>query len=699
VMKVPAVFTALGLAAAKWSPGSIDASDKPLIVLYYDEWSKWQQFFSVYQMERMILSRNMPVRNWVVNYSFLTFSPQTCRLVPTDNEVAWSSPETQMFPGSAWWDQGAQYGKPAGGMPAMLALRQKYPYVKFMFSVGGWSMSHTFSDCIRSAQENMIESCKDFVYYFDFDGIDLDWEYPECPLDGASPDTKKQMGKCGCQGEPTCYNPSKNYYSPNKAQEGDWEYYKDFIKNLRAGLDDLEDKMQKKLYVTAAIGMNPKHINGDGETWKAPLPVEWICDEDHFDWVNLMTYDFYGPWAAKTGHLSPLYKSTAQDADEIQISIDESIQMILARCSRPEKLTMGLAAYGKGWSNVPNSGTIPGFWQTSENKHTDVITANMTYGPKMSFEQGTISFWDLKYNYLTNSNCKRTYDDESKAPTLYCTRINEAQYAGQDDLADNVFITYDDGQSWGDKMAYARKYGMAGAIIWAASGSGHEAFTTHDGRNTDTHDGVPDLYNGLFKGWYGSENPIGSIGANGKYTFTGIEWSDLPNGSTCPYGKGSWRNQEVVTNSCYDGGQLFDYQNTKYPQKTGSGSQDSLGKDVILISASSSTTSTTSSSTTSSTSSTSTTPPVNPDCTLPPKCSGHETPAPTPEPSTASTSTTITNGGSGGLEECQSFPFGGDYPSYCISQCSVYYLDPEHCTSSTMTTLECLLDQMPFCAA
>src|SRR5699024_2508142 len=115
--------------------------------------------------------------------------------------------------------------------------------------------------------------------------------------------------------------------------------------------------------------------------WSAPTPIDWICDTDYFDWVNLMTYDYYGPWSNKTGHLAPLYKTDRADADEVQLSIDESVQKILAKCSRPEKLMMGLATYGKTWAQVPEGdGDIPGLYQISQNTNRTAIEVDMSWG-------------------------------------------------------------------------------------------------------------------------------------------------------------------------------------------------------------------------------------------------------------------------------------------------------------------------------
>src|SRR5258705_1684142 len=61
------------------------------------------------------------------------------------------------------------------------SLKQKFPNVKFILSVGGWTDSGPFYE-MAATEENrqtFARSCADFLKtYPQFDGIDLDWEHP-----------------------------------------------------------------------------------------------------------------------------------------------------------------------------------------------------------------------------------------------------------------------------------------------------------------------------------------------------------------------------------------------------------------------------------------------------------------------------------------------------------------------------------------
>src|SRR6187402_2057108 len=61
------------------------------------------------------------------------------------------------------------------------SLKQKYPHLKFILSVGGWTDSGPFYEmaAAEETRQTFARSCADFLKtYPQFDGIDLDWEHP-----------------------------------------------------------------------------------------------------------------------------------------------------------------------------------------------------------------------------------------------------------------------------------------------------------------------------------------------------------------------------------------------------------------------------------------------------------------------------------------------------------------------------------------
>jgi len=63
---------------------------------------------------------------------------------------------------------------------SLQTLRTKYPHLKLLVSVGGWSWSDHFSDAALTgeSQERFAQSALEFMLKYKLDGVDLDWEYP-----------------------------------------------------------------------------------------------------------------------------------------------------------------------------------------------------------------------------------------------------------------------------------------------------------------------------------------------------------------------------------------------------------------------------------------------------------------------------------------------------------------------------------------
>ena len=63
----------------------------------------------------------------------------------------------------------------------IFSFKKKYPHVKTLISIGGWTWSTYFSQVFASSQKRatMIQSVTTFITKYGFDGIDIDYEFPE----------------------------------------------------------------------------------------------------------------------------------------------------------------------------------------------------------------------------------------------------------------------------------------------------------------------------------------------------------------------------------------------------------------------------------------------------------------------------------------------------------------------------------------
>ena len=98
----------------------------------------------------------------------------------------------------------------------------------------------------------------------DYDGIDLDWEYP---------DTEQEI--------------------PG---------FERLVRRFRQELDELGRKQGKAMVQTMAVSSNPGTLR-------------WLKKEvllETMDWLNVMTYDYAGTWTPYAGHNAPLFASSKQ---------------------------------------------------------------------------------------------------------------------------------------------------------------------------------------------------------------------------------------------------------------------------------------------------------------------------------------------------------------------------------------------------
>ena len=78
------------------------------------------------------------------------------------------------------YDAWAALEKDGGNYAQLMELREAYPDLRVMMSLGGWTLSSNFSDVAmtEASRASFVSSCVDLMLTYDFDGIDVDWEYP-----------------------------------------------------------------------------------------------------------------------------------------------------------------------------------------------------------------------------------------------------------------------------------------------------------------------------------------------------------------------------------------------------------------------------------------------------------------------------------------------------------------------------------------
>ncbi len=302
------------------------------------------------------------------------------------------------------------WDKPLRGSWGQLKkLKAKYPNLKVLISLGGWTYSRGFSSAARPEnRQAFVASCIDAYIRGNlpvsdgaggpgaaagvFDGIDIDWEYPAaCGL------------SCGT-GEDTA-----NFTA--------------LLAEFRRQLD----LVRPGLLLTLATGAGIDKI-------RVTQPDKF---HPYVDFINVMTYDFHGAFESTTNFHSALYGSPSDPStgDARSYNTDQAIQAYLARGVPPAKLSLGIGFYGRGWTNVPN---------INNGKYQSGTGAPGTY------ESGIED-----YKVLKNLNYPSFVDSVTRAQWIY---------------NGNTFWSYDTPAQIAEKMQYAKNKGLGGAFFWEFSG-------------------------------------------------------------------------------------------------------------------------------------------------------------------------------------------------------------------------------------
>lgn len=245
----------------------------------------------------------------------------------------------------------------------IVALKEKYPNLKVMVSIGGWGGCAPCSDLFASDKhrQTFAKTTVEFFKKYNVDGIDLDWEYPT--IEG---------------------------YPGHKYMKEDKQNFTALVKTLR-------QKMGNQYILTFAAGGFKKFLK-ESVDWKAIMP--------HLDFVNLMTYDLTNGYSPVTGHHTPLHSDKKQKE-----STSYCVNWLLKHKVPAEKLIVGAAIYARVWENVPD--TANGLYQSGKFKHSISYHKFDTY---FTAERGFNYYFDEKtqspYQYSSKEKLFATFDDE-----------------------------------------------------------------------------------------------------------------------------------------------------------------------------------------------------------------------------------------------------------------------------------------------
>ncbi len=266
--------------------------------------------------------------------------------------------------------------------------------VRVMLSIGGWEDSWNFP-AVATRQETRCQfahACLDQIRRLGFDGIDIDWEFP-------------------------CF-------SGHNGTPADKRNFTLLLRTLRDSLSAEGLTAGRHYLLTAALPSSLPHA--------AAMEVDSIASI--LDQLNIMTYDFYGPWSERSGHNSPLFAPAGADTS---LCVDASFRLYTGSYGvAAEKINLGVPFYGQTFT------------------HCTALNSTHAGSDTTHFSSQGAFYYDI---VASDGRFVRHWDEQARVPYLVST-------------AWDMLISYDDAESVRAKAAYVLAHHAHGLIIWEITG-------------------------------------------------------------------------------------------------------------------------------------------------------------------------------------------------------------------------------------
>ncbi len=261
-----------------------------VVAAYFTEWGIYNNAYTVADIPAAYLTH--------IIYSFASIENGEIALVDRHAALEATLPND---PTNTW---------PAGNLAQLAHLKTLYPKLKTLIAVGGWTLSSAFSDMALTdeSRQRFARSAVAFIREYNFDGIDLDWEYPV----GGGKDS-------------------------NTTRPEDRQNYALLTEELRTQLN-IAGKADGRHYILTVASPAGARIIPNFDLASMARSV---------DWFNVMAYDYSGTWEETTGHLAPL------QAPPNLPSVTDTLDRYRAAGVPNDQIVLGIPLYARAWSGVP----------------------------------------------------------------------------------------------------------------------------------------------------------------------------------------------------------------------------------------------------------------------------------------------------------------------------------------------------------
>ncbi|EAS34226.3 chitinase 6 [Coccidioides immitis RS] len=276
------------------------------------------------------------------------------------------------YPSDSWDEQG---NNAYGCIKQLFLLKKKNRHLKILLSIGGWTYSSNFrAAATHEGRQTFARSAVKLLADCGFDGIDIDWEYP--------------------QNDTEALNFVYLLYETRMALENYAAQY----------------AQGRHFLLTIAAPCGPKNYS----------QLRMAEMDPYLDFWNLMCYDFAGSWDSTAGHMANVFPSQSSP-ESTPFSADIAVSAYISAGIHPGKIIFGLPLYGRGFENTqgpgsPFQGVGEGSWENgvwdykalpqpdSEEQNDDQLLASWSYSPsaKKMISYDTPHMAQRKAEYIRN---------------------------------------------------------------------------------------------------------------------------------------------------------------------------------------------------------------------------------------------------------------------------------------------------------